>query len=315
MRGPHGYHTPVLLDEAIGLLLHRSDGVFCDGTLGGGGHFRAMAEKLSAAGTLIGIDRDPEAVAWNRDHLPPCRPRVILAQARFSEFDRVLGEHGIAGLDGVLLDLGVSSRHIDSPERGFSYQQAAPLDMRMDPADGVPAYEFLASSSADEIAAVLHEYGEVGGARRIARGIKRWSAIRPLKTSSDLRACCASLFGGRLSVKLLARIFQALRIAVNDELGELRRFCSKVIGFLKPGGRLAVISYHSLEDRIVKEFIGRNERPCSCPSEVPVCTCGRVPLLKRLTRKAVQPGPKEIAENPRSRSGRLRAAERMGALQ
>lgn len=313
MKGPHDYHTPVLLEEVLNLLPHRSDGVFCDGTLGGGGHFQAMAENLSSAGTLIGIDRDPAAVAWNRGRLPPCRPRIILDQAKFSEFDRVLTENGIALIDGVLLDLGVSSRQIDEPERGFSYQQNAPLDMRMDPSTGTPANEFIAAAGVDEIAAVLHDYGDVSGAHRIAKGIKRWSGSRPLATSADLKSCCAEIFGGRLSVKLVARIFQALRIAVNDELGELRRFLEKVIDFLKPGGRLVVISYHSLEDCIVKDFIRRNEQPCSCPPGLPVCICGRAPLFKRLVKKAVRPGEKEVASNARARSARLRAAERTEA--
>lgn len=310
MSEPYAYHIPVLLEEVIRLLPHKSDGVFLDGTLGGGGHFRAMAEMLDAAGTLIGIDRDPEAVVWNRDRMGSCRPAVILEQAKFSEFDRVLQQHRISSLDAILLDLGVSSHQIDSPARGFSYLQEGDLDMRMDPGAGVPAYELIRRGSVAELASILHDFGEVHGADRIAAAIKNWSCLR---TSADLRACCMKTFGDHLSIKLLAKIFQALRIAVNDELGELQRFCAKVLDFLKPGGRLAVISYHSLEDRMVKNFMRKNEQTCICPPEAPRCVCNRVPLFKRVTGKTIRPSPKEIADNRRSRSARLRAVERTGA--
>jgi 16S rRNA (cytosine1402-N4)-methyltransferase len=307
------YHTPVLLEEVIRLLPHKNDGVFLDGTLGGGGHFRAMVEKLDAAGTLIGIDRDPEAVLWNRERLPLCRPAVILEQARFSEFDKVLERHGISSLDGMFLDLGVSSHQIDSPLRGFSYLQEGDLDMRMDPSSGISARELIENSSAAELTVILRDYGEVEGAAKIAAAIKNRGRERPLQTAADLRACCAGRISNDLSIKLLAKIFQALRIAVNDELGELQRFCAKVLDFLKPGGRLAVIAYHSLEDRIVKNFMRENERICICPPESPRCVCRRLPLFKRLTKKAVRPSLQEITCNRRCRSARLRVVERTGA--
>ncbi len=314
MSEPYAYHTPVLLEEVIRLLPQKSDGVFLDGTLGGGGHFRAMAEQLDAAGTLIGIDRDPEAVIWNRDRLGSCRPAVIIEQARFSEFDQVLKRHRISSLDGILLDLGVSSHQIDSPARGFSYLQEGDLDMRMDPSAGVPAHELLRTASAAELAAILCDFGEVAGAAKIAAAIKNRSAARPLRTSADLSACCAKIFKNRLSIKLLAKIFQALRIAVNDELGELQRSLAKVLDFLRPGGRLAVIAYHSLEDRIVKNYMRENERACICPPESPRCVCDRLPLFKRITGKAVRPSAQEIARNRRCRSARLRVAERTWAV-
>ena len=265
MRENHDYHTPVLLEEILDLLVCNEKGVYVDGTLGGGGHFRAMAEKLASTGILIGIDRDPEAVLWNRGHMPSCRPTVIIEQARFSDIDIVLKRNSISSVDGILLDLGVSSHQIDEAARGFSYMQDAPLDMRMDPSSGTPAYELISQSDVDGLAAVLREYGEVEGAGRVARAMKKWAESHPLKTSADLRACCASMFNNRLSIKLLAKIFQALRIAVNDELGELKRFLAKVLDYLRPGGRLAIVSYHSLEDRMVKEFMRKNERTCTCP--------------------------------------------------
>jgi 16S rRNA (cytosine1402-N4)-methyltransferase len=306
------YHTPVLLEEIIRLFPHKKDGVFLDGTLGGGGHFRAMVEQLDTTGTMIGIDRDPEAIAWNRDRLTSCRPTVILEQARYSDFDQVLARHGINDLDGMFLDLGVSSHQIDAPSRGFSYQQRGDLDMRMDPSKGVPAHELLHSIDETELAAILRNFGEVLGASKIAAAIKRREREKPILTTADLRECCASS-SAYVSIKLLSKVFQALRIAVNDELGELQRFLAKVLDFLKPGGRLAIISYHSLEDRMVKEFIRENERTCICPPELPRCVCHRVPLFKRLTKKAIKPSLQETSCNRRCRSARLRVVERTGA--
>jgi 16S rRNA (cytosine1402-N4)-methyltransferase len=313
MSGPHDYHTPVLLEEVLRYFPHKSGGVFLDGTLGGGGHFTAMAERLDRAGTMIGIDRDPEAVLWNRERMPSCLPTVIFEQSRFSEFDKVLNRHGIASLDGLFLDLGVSSRQIDSPDRGFSYLREGDLDMRMDPSGGIPAQELIRISSAAELTVVLRDFGEVDGAAAIAAAIKRWSNGHPLRTTTDLRECCEKALSNRLSIKLLAKIFQALRIAVNDELGELRTFLARVLDFLKPGGRLAVIAYHSLEDRIVKQYMRENERSCVCPPESPRCVCSRAPLFKRLTKKSIRPSAKEIALNRRCRSARLRVVERTDA--
>jgi 16S rRNA (cytosine1402-N4)-methyltransferase len=315
MRENNDYHMPVLLEEILDLLVCNENGIYIDGTLGGGGHFRAMAEKLSTTAILIGIDRDPEAVRWNRDRMPPCGPTtVIIEQAKFSDFDLVLKRNSIFSVDGILLDLGVSSHQIDEAARGFSYMQEAPLDMRMDPSSGVPAHELISRSGQDELASVLQEYGEVEGAGRVAHAIKKWAAEgHPLKTSADLRACCAAMFNNRLSIKLLAKIFQALRIAVNDELGELRLFLEKVLDYLRPGGRLAIVSYHSLEDRMVKEFMRKNERTCTCPPEVLRCVCNRAPIFKRLAKKAIRSSGAELSHNKRSRSARLRVVLRTEA--
>jgi 16S rRNA (cytosine1402-N4)-methyltransferase len=312
MNALHEYHVPVLLDEVLRELPRKRDGVYLDGTLGGGGHFRALAGLLDESAKLIGIDRDPEAISWNRDRLPPSRATLIVEQSPFSRFDEVLKNHGIPSIDGCLLDLGVSSRQIDARERGFSYMQGSALDMRMNPEQGEPAHALIDRSSEDELAAILREYGEVDGAKKIARAMKNWK--RPLATSADLSACCAQLLGGRTSVKLLAKIFQALRIAVNDELGELKRFLGKILSFLAPGSRLAVISYHSLEDRMVKEFMRENERGCICPPELPVCICKRSPIFKRVTKKALRPSPQEIERNRRARSARLRIVERTASV-
>ena len=279
------YHVPVLRDELIDMMITRNDGVYLDCTLGGGGHFRALAEKLGPGAVLIGIDRDPDAIAWNIKHPVSGEQKVIIEQCRFSQFDIVLKKIGIKFVDGVLLDLGLSSFQIDNPERGFSYMHESDLDMRMNSGEGLTAGELLERSSEAELASILSQFGEVINPLRMARTIK---SCVPLNSSSDLRDCLSREYGPNIKFKVLAKIFQALRIAVNDELGELKRFLDQVPGYLAAGGRLAVISYHSLEDRMVKEFIREKERGCTCPADVPVCICGKPVLLKRITRKAVK---------------------------
>jgi 16S rRNA (cytosine1402-N4)-methyltransferase len=267
---------------------------------------------LDENGTMIGLDRDSEAVAWTLDHPQPLLPRLIIEQSRFSEFDLVLKKHGIAAVDGILLDLGVSSRQIDAPERGFSYMQSGVLDMRMD-RQAIPAHELIRSVTIDELSTILREFGEVDRPGRIAAFIKKAGMRNSAMTTADLREACAAAVDGPVPVALLAKIFQALRIAVNDELGELKRFLSKVLPILRTGGRLLVISYHSLEDRMVKEYMREHERICTCPPELPQCRCGRSPLFKRITKRAVRPMAAEITLNRRSRSARLRGTERTGA--
>ncbi|MBN2038238.1 MAG: 16S rRNA (cytosine(1402)-N(4))-methyltransferase RsmH [Chitinispirillaceae bacterium] len=313
MRKTYEYHTPVLLDEILTQFLHKNSGVFLDGTLGGGGHFWAMAERLDAGSIMIGIDRDPKAVAWNREHTRPCRPRLIIEHSCFSDLDAILGRNHIKALDGVFLDLGISSHQIDEASRGFSYLQDADLDMRMDPGRGFPAHELIARSSTAELAAVLRNYGEIQGAFRMAKSLKDWGERSPLRRSAQIREWYRRTFGRKAPNDLLARLFQALRIAVNDELGELERFLDNVLAFLNPEARLAVISYHSLEDRMVKEFMRDKEKTCICPPEMPVCRCAFKPLLKRLNKKAIRPSLREINHNRRARSARLRIAQRTGA--
>lgn len=305
------FHAPVLRDEVCDLLITDPEGVYVDCTLGGGGHFRAIAERLHSQAVLIGIDRDPDAVAWNSENAVN-GPKVILEQSRFSQFDNVLKRNKIAFIDGVLLDLGVSSHQIDKKERGFSYMQESRLDMRMNPSEGVPAEELLRRIDEERLSEILSKYGEIQNSSRMAKTIKNRLKDIPINTSADLKDCLRKEYGPNLNVKIIAKAFQALRIEVNDELGELTRFLDKIVKYLKTGGRLAVISYHSLEDRIVKEFIRLQEQSCICPLDSPVCTCSKPVLLKRVTKKAIKPSEKEIEENSRSRSARLRVAEKIG---
>jgi 16S rRNA (cytosine1402-N4)-methyltransferase len=333
-----GYHVPVLLKEVLELFV-TGGGVYVDGTLGGGGHFRAVAERLSGAGltnktassetaasldkavsasaeraALIGIDRDSEAIDNAlRGGFDYTGVRVIVERSRFSEFDAVLRKYNIEKVQGLFVDLGVSSRQIDAPERGFTYMGDAALDMRMDGSRGVTAARLLADSGEGELAEILENYGEIRNAGRMARVIKNYMKNCEIRTSADLKACVEREYGANVKIKVFAKLFQALRIAVNDELGELRSFLDKSVKYLAEGGRLAVISYHSLEDRMVKEFLRSAEEPCVCPPRQPVCTCDKPVLFRRVTKKAVTAQAEEIARNPRSRSARLRVAERTGA--
>ncbi|NLG18328.1 MAG: 16S rRNA (cytosine(1402)-N(4))-methyltransferase RsmH [Fibrobacter sp.] len=303
------YHEPVLKNEVTELLVTRTGGVYVDCTLGGGGHFRAVAEKLDSSATVIGIDRDQDAIAWNKSHMPAPGPSMIFELERFSQFDKVLQKHQINSVDGFLLDLGLSSFQIDNVERGFSYMQDSSLDMRMSVSDEATASDLLEETGEEELADLLSRYGEIKNPLRMAEAIK---SCVPLRTSSDLRKCLSREYGPNLDVKIIARVFQSLRIAVNDELGELRRFLDKAISFLSKGGRLAVIAYHSLEDRMVKEFIREQEQSCICPPGLPVCRCSKSTMLKRVTKGAVKASQEEIGSNPRSRSARLRVAEKVG---
>jgi 16S rRNA (cytosine1402-N4)-methyltransferase len=307
------YHNPVMVEECMTGLAIRKSGIYVDGTLGGGGHFSAIAAQLTGDGVLLGIDRDPHALAWVNDHLPATAATLIVKQARFSEFDKVLAEAGIDAVDGILLDLGISSRQIDDAARGFAYMRDAPLDMRMNPGQGPTAAEVLADADEAELARILSTFGEVLNPMRMAGAIKRFAAVRPIVTSGDLKQCLHREYGAALPIKVLAKVFQALRIAVNAELDELRICLEKATRFLRVGGRLAVLSYHSLEDRIVKQYMRDGEGACICPPEVPRCTCSRVPLIKRVNRKSLRPQTAEVACNQRARSARLRIAERVAA--
>jgi len=259
-----------------------------------------------------GIDRDGEAVERaRRSSFDGVNAEIIIEQARFSEFDAVLGKYNIEKVQGLFVDLGVSSRQIDEPARGFMYMKDAPLDMRMDQSGGMTAAEFLKNSGEEELADVFGRYGEVKNAPRLARAVKEFMRGGGMETSADLKNCIKKEYGERADIKLLAKLFQALRITVNGELAELKTFLEKSITYLAKDGRLAVISYHSLEDRIVKDFFRKAEASCVCDPNQPVCTCGKQVLLKRVNRKAVTASDEEIKRNPRSRSARLRVAERV----
>ncbi|MFW5775079.1 MAG: 16S rRNA (cytosine(1402)-N(4))-methyltransferase RsmH [Chitinivibrionales bacterium] len=304
------YHTPVMLQESLDGLAIQPEGIYVDVTLGGGGHFCAIASRLNEDGTIVGIDRDPAAIqhAQRFEHLS--QPRIILEQSRFSAFDTVLERNGIDRVHGILADLGVSSHQIDTAGRGFSYMQDSALDMRMG-RQGQSASELIAQSDEHQLAEILSEYGEVRNAQRMARAIKRFDHHHPIRTSTDLRECLRQEYGTGLKVKIIAKVFQALRIAVNQELWELQTFLGKMHSRLSTGGRLVVISYHSLEDRMVKQFMRRGEQACVCPPELPVCRCGKIAWLKRISRSAIKPTEDEITQNRRARSARLRVAEKV----
>jgi len=307
------YHVPVLMGE---LLEHyvSGGGVYVDGTLGGGGHFRAVAEKLSelsSPSVLIGIDRDTEAVERAKQFfLDGIKTKIIIEKARFSEFDKVLSKQGIERVNGLFVDLGVSSRQIDEPARGFAYMKDAPLDMRMDQSGGVTAAEFLANAEENELTDIFETYGEIKNAQRLAGAIKMFMRTEKMETSADLKKCIEEEYGKQVDIKLIAKLFQSLRIAINEELTELRTFLEKSITHLSKGGRVAVISYHSLEDRMVKEFFKKAEAKCICDQNQLICTCNKKVELRRINRKAITSSEEEIKLNPRSRSARLRVAER-----
>ena len=308
-------HVPVLADEVRELLAVQPGETVIDGTFGAGGHARLLCADLGGAGRFIAVDRDPDARAYFDRFARGCG-----AQARFlrGDFATVLGQLAQNGLraDAILLDLGVSSMQIDRPERGFSYAVDAPLDMRMDPSEPRSARELVNDSSERELADVFRRYGEERFSRQIARAIVRRRQEEPFERTSDLVETVRGAipaprrFGDGHPAK---RVFQALRIAVNDELGSLERALPEAVSVLRPGGRIAVISFHSLEDRIVKRFFAAEARGCICPPDLPVCGCGQEPRLRLATRKAVRPSPAEVAGNARSASARLRAAIRTEA--
>ena len=302
------YHQPVMTAEVLDFLAVRGDGLYVDGTLGGGGHAKAM---LDTGGRVIGIDRDPEAIRYAMERLSTYGDRFEAHEARFSEMTSVVGRRA-GEVDGVLLDLGISSRMIDEPSRGFSYRENGPLLMTMGEG-GTTARDIINESDEGELVRILRIYGEERRARTIARLIVARRAEAPIETTGDLAEIVERSVGGPVPQKSKARVFQALRIAVNDEIGELKRGLAAALDLLAPGGRICVISYHSLEDREVKNFFRDGEHRCVCPPDLPVCRCGGEPLLRVLTRKVVVPGDDEKARNPRARSAKLRAIEKLQA--
>ncbi len=306
-------HVPVMLRECIEGLAIRPDGVYLDGTLGRGGHSEAIARRLTE-GRLIGIDRDPQAIREAGARLAPFGDRVTLVHGRFSELKRILGELGIAAVDGMLFDLGVSSPQLDDAARGFSYRTDAPLDMRMDPGAGLTAFQVVNEWPADRLKKILYEYGEERYAPAVAAAICRSRKDAPVQTTLQL----ADIVRRALPPQALRekqhpakRTFQAIRIAVNDELTEVAEMMDAAPDLLNEGGRLCVISFHSLEDRIVKNAIASREKGCTCPREFPVCVCGFKQTLRSVTRKPIQPTEEETEANPRARSARLRIAQRV----
>ena len=306
-------HKPVLLAECIETLHIRPEGIYVDGTLGRAGHSREIAQRLTT-GRLVCIDRDQAAIDAAQERLAPWMDRVTLVHSNFDRVSEILAELDIPGVDGMLFDLGVSSPQLDDASRGFSYMHDAPLDMRMDATAPLTAYDVVNTWSYEELRRILFEYGEERYAPAIAKKIVQARETAPVQTTLELAELIRSAMPAaalREKQHPAKRSFQAIRIAVNDELAAVREMMDTAPDKLRTGGRLCVISFHSLEDRIVKAGIARREHGCTCPREAPVCTCGFVQTLRSVSRKPILPGEEELASNPRARSAKLRVAERV----
>ena len=307
-------HTSVLFNECINGLAIKPDGIYVDGTLGGGGHASGICQNLSKNGTLIGIDRDRDALEAAEKRLAEYECKKYFVQSNYSDIKEVLEELEIEKIDGALLDLGVSSFQLDNPERGFSYMHDAPLDMRMSQDDDFTAYDVVNDYDAKELTEVIRKYGEERWASRIADFVVKARKTKPIETTSELVDVIKAAIPAaarRTGPHPAKRTFQAIRIEVNDELGQLERAVDEFCDVLAPGGRLCIISFHSLEDRIVKEIINKRINPCTCPKEFPVCVCGKVGDIKKSSNKPILPSEEELENNPRARSAKLRIAEKI----
>jgi 16S rRNA (cytosine1402-N4)-methyltransferase len=310
------YHEPVLIREVLESLDLKPGGIYVDGTVGGGGHAQAMLAATAPDGIVIGIDRDDDALSESARVLAPFGTRAFLAKGNYADMKRILSRLGMERVDGIVLDLGVSSHQLETAGRGFSFTKPAPLDMRMDRDAPRTARELVNTADPMELKRILREYGEELQAGRIARAIVERRKADPIETTDELAGIIASAMPARMShgrIHPATRTFQALRIAVNDELESLHRGIASGIDSLKEGGRFSVISFHSLEDRMVKDLFRDASRGCTCPPDLPVCACGGKPRLRVITRKPVRPGEEEVEHNPRARSAKLRTAERIGS--
>ncbi len=312
-------HQPVLLNECLELLALKPGALVLDGTVGGGGHAAAILERTAPDGKLLGLDRDPAALAAAAQTLARFDSRAELIHASYRDIARILTERKLSHVDGVLLDLGVSSHQIDMPQRGFRFsetsKQEIPLDMRMDPQASFSAADLLAHASLQELQECFQNYGELPGSRRLATAIVEARRHTPIRTTRDLLEIIhTARIGGGRKHNPATLVFQALRIAVNDELRTLEQGIEAILDALGPEGRVAIIAYHSLEDRIVKNHFRNAAKGCVCPPQFPVCHCGKKPRLRLVTRKAVTPTESEIAGNPRARSARLRVAEKLAEV-
>ncbi len=307
-------HTPVLLMETVSLLAPERGGTFVDGTLGGGGHAEAVLRRLPEDGRLIGIDRDWEAVHAAEGRLSEYGGRFYALHGNFFQMRALLGSVGVTAANGILLDLGVSSHQLDAPERGFSYRTDAPLDMRMDTGERLTAYDVVNGYDAEALMRILWEYGEERFGRRIAERIVRARSEKPIETTLELAGIVREAIPAKFRSEPqhpARRTFQAIRIEVNGELAGLDRAVEDACDLLQKGGRLCIITFHSLEDRIVKQAFRRFENPCTCPPSAPVCVCGKRPKAKILTKKPLTCSEEEAARNPRSTSAKLRCVERI----
>ena len=310
-------HLPVLAEEVIAMLQPAAGSLQIDATVGGGGHTERILEASDPDGRLLGLDADGAAIARVAQRLERFGDRLVLRQANFRELGAVAPAAGFGAVDGLLFDLGLSSFQLADTERGFGFRAGGPLDMRFDASRGVSAAELLATLDATELTALFRRFGEEPHAPRIARAIVEARRVAPITTAEELAALIERVAPrgapGRRRIHPATRVFQALRIAVNEELDALAEALAVAVDLLRPGGRLVVLSYHSLEDRIVKRFLDAERKGCICPPSVPVCVCGRTPRLRLVTRPSLTPTDAEIAANPRARSARLRAAERIAA--
>lgn len=309
-------HKPVMLDECIEYLNIRANGVYVDATLGGGGHSSEILKRLGPDGLLIGIDQDQDAIraAGQRLDKVQTQGRYVLCHTNFENIREVIRMRKLKAVDGVLMDLGVSSHQLDEGERGFSYQQDAPLDMRMNESQKVDAAWVVNNLSREELTRIIREYGEEKWASRIAEFIVKHREVQKISTTGqlvDIIKAAIPAAARREGPHPAKRTFQAIRIAVNRELEVLEKTLREMVDFLNPGGRLAVITFHSLEDRIVKQIFKEKAQGCICPADFPQCVCGRKPEIRILTRKPVTPSERELNENPRARSAKLRVAERL----
>ncbi|MCL1982783.1 MAG: 16S rRNA (cytosine(1402)-N(4))-methyltransferase RsmH [Clostridiales bacterium] len=306
-------HEPVLLDQCIRHLNVKENGIYVDGTLGGGGHAAGICEKLSESGTLIGIDQDMDALLASKKRLEKYPCKKVYARRNYAEIAEILAELGIERVDGAVLDLGVSSYQLDSPHRGFSYMGDAPLDMRMDAGSKFCAYDVVNTYTEKELASVVRRYGEERWAARIGLFIANARKEKPIENTQELVSIIKAAIPAsarREGPHPAKRTFQAIRIEVNDELGKLEQALPAFCDALAGGGRLCVISFHSLEDRIVKDVFNTRADPCTCPKSLPACVCGKTADIKKITKKPIIPRDEELAQNPRARSAKLRVAEK-----
>ena len=310
-------HLPVLAEEVIQMLQPASGSLQIDATVGGGGHTERILEATDPDGRLLGLDADGAAIARVARRLERFGDRLVLRQANFRELGAIAPPAGFGAVDGMLFDLGLSSFQLADTDRGFGFRAGGPLDMRFDASRGVSAAELIATLDATELTALFRRFGEEPHAPRISRAIVEARRVAPLTTAEELAALIEKVAPrgapGRRRIHPATRVFQALRIAVNEELDALGEALAMAVDLLRPGGRLVVLSYHSLEDRIVKRFLDAERKGCICPPSVPVCVCGRTARLRLVTRPSLTPTDAEIATNPRARSARLRAAERIAA--
>ena len=310
-------HLPVLAEEVVKMLAPRPGSLHVDCTVGGGGHTERILEAASPDGRVLGLDADPAAIERVGERLARYGDRLVLRQANFRQLGEVAPAAGFGAVDGILLDLGLSSQQLADAERGFGFRAGGPLDMRLDPTHGEPARALLARLDEEALVDLFRRYGEEPHARRIARAIVEARRTAPVATAERLAAVVEGAVprrpGPRGRIHPATRVFQALRIAVNGELESLELVLAAALDLLRPGGRLVVLSYHSLEDRIVKRFVAAERRGCTCPPAFPVCVCGRAPRLQPVGPQPAMPSEAEVAANPRARSARLRTAERLAA--